>query len=348
MDVAKINTASYTRDIQAVKNAADSGGEINFSELLSETLEQSLVEGSIAMSNPSEGGTAEPPISSAASIQSMILGAAATGEASDAETAIFMLCLMMQNGESKEMSMLMSMMSSMLTQLKGDVKPLRDEVMGSGYDPYILDTIDSGVFGNTYDPDLSKGTVLPAEAWRPTAAAVTSDEGDRSPGRLNQVISQFEVETAERYLPYRRGNDTYCNIYVWDVTSALGCEIPHYADKGTGGARTYPDTKGAYELDANGVCDWLASRGRENGWREVSAGEAQAYANSGKPAVTAWKNPSGKAGHVQIVCPSNDMSYDKLRGVTVSQAGRENYRYTYLSSAFSQSQRGAVKYYVHE
>jgi hypothetical protein len=188
--------------------------------------------------------------------------------------------------------------------------------------------------------------MLPEMAWIPTSPAVTGDSSCRSPELLERIIGQFGVESSARYTPYKNGSDTYCNIFVWDVTSALGAEIPHYVDAQTGQPRRYPDTAGARELDANGTYRWLSVHGSRYGWTEVSAETAQEYANRGYPAVTAWYNPAG-AGHVQVVRPSKDGAYDAGRGVAVAQAGRTNREYMYTSSMYGRSSLSQVRYFIH-
>ena len=211
-----------------------------------------------------------------------------------------------------------------------------------------IGTSDSGIGETVCEaPETVGSQVLPENAWVAASPAITGDKSCRSADLLNKIIGQFDVETSARYQPHKHGSDTYCNIFVWDATSALGAEIPHYIDAATGSPRQYPDVKGAAELGANGTYDWLAGYGKKYGWTEVSASEAQNYANSGYPAVTAWRNTSGGAGHVQIVCPSKDGKYDPVRGVTVAQAGSNNHEYAYLSSTFSSSRIPQVKYYVH-
>lgn len=187
---------------------------------------------------------------------------------------------------------------------------------------------------------------VPYNAWVAVSPKIQSSEGNRSAKRLNEVIAQFNVETNGRYQQNKYGNDTYCNIFVWDVSRAMGVEIPHYVSPQTGEPRYYPNVQDAMELDANGVADWLSKNGAKYGWKEVSAQEAQAYANRGYPAVTAWKNAGG-IGHVQVVCPSKNGDFDASRGVTVAQAGRVNTQYSYINSTFSSGRLSGVKYYVH-
>ncbi len=260
------------------------------------------------------------------------------GEDADSQLGI-MLLYMLMNSDSDSSYM---MLSSLLSAAAKDKSAADLSALMTDAGAYMTDGLSSSVF--SYG---SYGDPVPAMAWIPSNPDVTGDESCRSSELLNTIIRQFDVENSERYIPYRHGNDTYCNIFVWDVTSALGAEIPHYVDPSTGQPRHYPDTAGAMELDANATCDWLSRHGCRYGWTEVGAEEAQAYANSGHPAVTAWKNPSGGAGHVQVVCPSENGAYDSVRGVTVAQSGAHNCEYTYISSVYSSNSLSQVHYYVH-
>ena len=280
-------------------------------------------------------------------IEQAILAAASTGEVSDAQIALMMLCVMMQGNEDGDFSMLMQMMASMLAQIdseKGDKKELRDDVMSSGYSPYVLDTIDKEVFRTRLPGSNGTGEVyLPMEIWKPAVPAIRNAEGERDPAVYRAVLDQFNVEKAARYRPFRNGY-TYCNIYVWDATAAMGAEIPHYTDPATGEPRYYPDIKGANELGAIGIDTWLSRYGEAYGWFETDAETAQRYANEGKPAVTT----AGEVGHVQMVCPSNDGGFDELRGVTVAQAGSKVSNYTHISGIYSAAGLKSVRYFIHE
>ena len=193
--------------------------------------------------------------------------------------------------------------------------------------------------------DLS-GLITPVRASRPVTPAITSDPSNRSAELYTSVIAQFSVEMNPRYAVNKKGHgDTYCNIFMWDVTSAMGAEIPHYIDPQTGAPMTYPDVKGGRELSANGIYNWLFKHGSEYGWFQVNAEEAQALANRGQPVVTALKNHSGH-GHVQVVCPSADGTYDPKRGVTIAQAGRRLTSYRPITSIYNASLPKVV-YFAH-
>ncbi|MDR3209094.1 MAG: hypothetical protein LBT36_00500 [Oscillospiraceae bacterium] len=350
---------TQTSNGAASGTANASGSGLDFSQMLADALEQEMVEASIMASGGSASASSSSSYSAATGgtsaysgggMEQIILAAAASGEVSDAQIALFMLMSMMESGagEDGEFSQLMSLMGTMLTQLQADTgadtSTLRGTAMRADYSPDVLGRIDAEVF-NIPAPSVS-GTgeaVLPLEVWKPAVPAVTNAEDERSAESLRAVIDQFNVETAERYEPYRDGY-TYCNIFVWDVTSALGAEIPHYIDPATGAPMEYPDVKGASQLGAVATESWLLEYGARYGWYEADAETAQRYANEGKPAVTT----AGSVGHVQVVCPSVTGELDPVRGVSVSQAGSKVRNYAYLSDIYSANGRKGVKYFVHE
>ena len=182
---------------------------------------------------------------------------------------------------------------------------------------------------------------IPANPSKPAQPAVTSSAGNRSGALYSAVIDQFSVETNERYQP---DGGTYCNIFVWDVTSAMGAEIPHYYDVKTGTPMSYGD-KGANQMNANGIYNWLHKFGGQYGWTEVTPEKAQMLANEGHPVVTAlYRN--GQHGHVQVVCPSEDGAYDAKRGVTIAQAGRRLTSYRPITKIYNSS-LPKVSYFAH-
>ncbi|MCL1828364.1 MAG: hypothetical protein FWG32_02595 [Oscillospiraceae bacterium] len=320
-------------------------------EYFSETLRDALV-GEMLSAASSVNSSSEYAPLSGLGIESMLLSSAASGEINDAQLAMFMLCMMINisDGDSDK-AMLYNAMSTLLAQMPATTAASSSTSSGfhtpskvfrpTGWDGQIRDM---------FLPTASRSgmSIVPSSAWIPTIPAKISTQETRSPELLRSVIDQFNVENSLRYRPYRNGpNDTYCNIFVWDVTSALGCEIPHFVDYKTGEPRMFPDIQGAYELDANGIQDWLRDVGPLYGWREVSPETAQMYANNGRPAVTSWQRLGG-IGHVQIVCPSEDGEYDPVRGPTISQAGRRRSNYSYQVDFYGPAQMQKVRYYVHD
>ena len=338
------NSTEYTSRTGTTTTTQTTG--MDFSAMLADTMKEEMTR----MSLTAGTGTSEMPGGympmqmQSQGIEEMILAAASSGQVTDAQAALYMLCMMMQNSQDSDFSMVMQMMASLLTKIQDDSGSLRETTMSSGYDPYVLDQIDANVFG-TNMPNYSGAwrATLPTEFWRPATPVLTGSEDNRSPELYTAVISQFRVETAERYRPFRNGS-TYCNIYAWDVTSAMGAEIPHYTDPQTGAPLKYPDVKGAKSMTAIEMDKWLKTYGADYGWREVDAETAQLWANEGKPAVAS----GGRIDHIQVVCPSRNGDFDPARGVTIAQAGSKVTSYAYISSIYGTGDKDYVSYFIHD
>jgi LysM repeat protein len=173
-------------------------------------------------------------------------------------------------------------------------------------------------------------------AWVPLDAPLQNQPGDRSAARYDQVLNQFGVGSNPRYRP--RGGNTYCNIFAWDATRAMGAEIPHWVDQQGRPARM--GAAGAWEMDANAVNRWLNNQGGSSGWRRVSAAQAQAHANGGAPAVASWRNPGG-IGHIGMIRPGEVTS----RGPALAQAGSRNFNDRHVADGFGRRQ---PEYWIHD
>ena len=156
------------------------------------------------------------------------------------------------------------------------------------------------------------GTVETRRSF-PCSPPLRNDSTSRSAAAYDNVINQFAVGVNPRYA--HRGGSTYCNIFVWDVTSAMGAEIPHWVSP-TGDPT--PHLKGN-ELNANALNDWLNRHGARFGWRKVPLADAVAAANRGCPAVASWKKPGG-IGHVAMIRPGVATASE---GPWMAQAGAQ-------------------------
>ncbi|HYI00066.1 peptidoglycan-binding protein [Hyalangium sp.] len=171
-------------------------------------------------------------------------------------------------------------------------------------------------------------------AWIPVDAPLQGSPSDRNAATYADVIDQFGVGSNPRYQP--RDGNTYCNIFAWDVTKAMGAEIPHWVD----GAGNPTGVGQGRELDANGGHLWLQNQGPAHGWREVSAEEAQQMANQGHPTVASWHNPGG-IGHIGVVRPGEINE----RGPALAQAGARNFNDGHVKDSFGNAN---VKYFVND
>lgn len=160
------------------------------------------------------------------------------------------------------------------------------------------------------------------DAWNPINPPLTNQAGNRSASNYDQVLNQLAVANNPRYA--QRNGNTYCNIYVWDATKAMGAEIPHWVN--------------GRELDANATVDWMRGTGANQGWRKISAEEAQSRANQGMPTVALWKNPGG-IGHVAMVRPG-----EIANGPAIAQAGARNFNNGHTGDSFGSR---PVEYWTH-
>jgi hypothetical protein len=153
----------------------------------------------------------------------------------------------------------------------------------------------------------------PVARWEPYPLRLACSHDCRSQQCLGLVLAQFDVEKNARYRPEADGR-TWCNLYVWDATRALECEVPHWVS--TTGA---PCRVGAgRELSAAGVIGWLRVFGAEHGWQLLTdPSEAAAHAEAGRPVVVTWEAPASRSSHVAMLMPPAD---GELR---IAQAGAQ-------------------------
>jgi len=343
--INSVTTPNYAESVAAAENGSAADSAVDFSQAFAEAMMDNMT--NTAQMSGSGHLTAPSgllPVNDFG-FEDAVLAAASSGGLDDTQIALFMLMMMMQSSSDGDFTMQMQMMAALISQMQSGRDELRSNAMQADFHPHILNTIDREVF-NFQPPGISETgqAILPLEAWRPTTPAITSDIHNRSPQLYRAVVDQFNVETAERYRPFRNGN-TFCNIFVWDVTRAMGAEIPHYTDPVTGDPMFYPDVRGARSMGAIATCQWLSTHGERFGWREVDAQTAQMHANQGRPAITS----AGSIGHVQMVVPSSSGGFDPNRGVTIAQAGRINSNYMHISGIYSSATlANRVRYWVHD
>lgn len=189
---------------------------------------------------------------------------------------------------------------------------------------------------------------------QPTQAPIASDLTDRSAYRYFSVIEQFHVEQSPRYAP---DVNTYCNIFVWDVTRAMNAEIPHWVINDDPQASSAVGASGAFsvgpqdrqETRANDLVDWLKDYGQAHGWRRVDARMAEQMAEEGRPsiAIAANVDPS-HAGHVAMIRPA---TVNDPRGPALTQAGRKDRDASHLVSipAFTDpTELHPIQYWYHQ
>jgi hypothetical protein len=137
----------------------------------------------------------------------------------------------------------------------------------------------------------------------------------RSAQASNAVIDQFDLESNYRYKPAR--GYTWCNIFAWDWSIAMSCEIPHWIKEGE---ISYPQSWGAQRSRASVMFDWLIASGPKHGWKQVAAPYAVELARKGQAVLAAARSDHGP-GHMSVVLPES-----LHQGIVTAQAGGSNWR----------------------
>ncbi|QQE75772.1 hypothetical protein KDJ56_07510 [Brevibacillus composti] len=152
----------------------------------------------------------------------------------------------------------------------------------------------------------------------------------RSKEAYQKVLDMPKFDVTKSYLPDKY---TYCNIFTRDVMKEMGADMPQKL--------------------ANDLYGWFqTAQAKKQGWREVTAEEAQRLANQGMPTVASWKNTKGYHGHIAPVIPyakgEKFNPNDVAGSVVVKNAGAKNYNYTTLSQSFGKSRVPEIKFFVYE
>lgn len=171
--------------------------------------------------------------------------------------------------------------------------------------------------------------------WVPLASATPQANTPRSGAAYAEALDALPLLESPRYQP--RAGLTFCNIYVWDCTRLLDCEIPHWVEPW--GAVALPGR--GREQTANDMADWLQDYGAKHGWGPCGPTTAQLLASLGNPCVAVWRNPGG-VGHIAMVRPGE---LHPEKGPCIAQAGRRNFRHGHVLDGFGAGR--PVEYFVH-
>jgi hypothetical protein len=124
------------------------------------------------------------------------------------------------------------------------------------------------------------------DSWKALQAPLQNVEGKRSKAVYEQVLKQFAVQSNPRYVAEGLGNPR-AHIFVWDVSRAMHCEVPHFV--------------GAKELSLGQTCDWIRHEGPMRGWHRISESDVLERLDLGHMVICLPKDIRAKA--VAIVHP---------------------------------------------
>lgn len=154
------------------------------------------------------------------------------------------------------------------------------------------------------------GKTVPAvlqnrDVWKAVQAPLQSREGKRSRELYEMLVKQFGVLVNPRYADDAPGKSRG-HIFVWDVSRAMNCEIPHFV--------------GAKELTLAQTCDWVRHEGPMRGWKRVLDADIVEAANSGRLVVALPREMRVK--HLAVVGPQEppDDGSPRLTGIAMKRA----------------------------
>lgn len=220
-----------------------------------------------------------------------------------------------------------------------------DQTLREAFELHLFDQLSQRL------PDVFTECTTHAEAEQLIQEKITEadsagnpDEAERLEREWNislqfAVVETLNVENSDRYEAEPGRGPTYCNIYAYDVVSALGGYLPRvwWTDDAIRRIRqgetvepVYDDT--ILEMNANALTQWFADFGADFGWeRAADMTEAQNTANDGELGIIVAANEDPDAsGHITVLMPETaetTATRDEQGNVLVptqSQAGRNN------------------------
>ena len=192
---------------------------------------------------------------------------------------------------------------------------------------------------------LSSGLVPAARSAGGTSAAI-------SPAAAQLAATLDRMDVDHHWLPgmtiewrsgktlhpaTEKGVHTHCSAFVAAACEALGAPM------------LSPPPQAHL---ANRQQDWLLGEGRQLGWTEVHAAQAQQYANQGKVAVVSFKNTSSQYhsghGHIAMIRPAaKSPATLAAEGPQICQAGGHNFHSGPLTQGFGPPARAVARYFVY-
>lgn len=208
---------------------------------------------------------------------------------------------------------------------EADTKAKRALTLGKA-DKAVADESDEPTsLGRSFDGESAPAELTGRDVWKAVQAPVQSREGRRSAELYQNVIDQFAVGKNPRYEP-DAPDKPRGHIFVWDVSRAMNCEIPHFV--------------GAKELSLGQTVDWLRHEGPMRGWTRANEDDAAGAALEGHLAIVLPKDV--KVKQLAVVLPMEERAADGKP--FVAGAGKNRGKKLTINEVLGVF---AVEYFVH-
>lgn len=154
-----------------------------------------------------------------------------------------------------------------------------------------------------YDGETPAPELTDKETWRALVAPVQSKQRRRSARVLWTLLDQFAAGHNPRYQVNNPASEPRAHVFVWDVSRAMDCEIPH--------------NRGGREMTLAQTADWARYECEFRGWKRADPASAIAAADRGEMVIVVAKDPRIRA--IAVVRPGGAGDDGKAR---VASAGR--------------------------
>jgi len=164
------------------------------------------------------------------------------------------------------------------------------------------DDDEATALGKVFDGVKPAPELTARDVFKAVQAPVQSREGRRSKKIYQQVIAQFAIGHNPRYEPDGPGKPRG-HIWVWDVSRAMNCEVPHFL--------------GVKELSLSQTVDWIRAEGPSRGWLRADPKAVVELAGAGQLVIAMPKEVRLKQLGIVIPEPADKDGRPRLAGAAV-------------------------------
>ena len=209
-----------------------------------------------------------------------------------------------------------------------DEKTNTDIILGNAVGPELDADEEDEVTVTTalHDGLLPAREVTSVDTWKAVNAPMQSKPGRRTAILYQNVIDQFACGYNQRYVVEEGSGKSKTHIFVWDVTRAMNCEVPHFAS--------------GRETTLGQMVDWLRFEGHSRGWKKANAQQAAEAADRGEAVLALPQD--GKSRLLAVVRPGGlDAENFPRVAAAIDEVGNDMPAHEALKTRL-------IAYYTHE